>query len=351
MVALKGKDIGGFLKKRPAACFLVLIYGGDGGMVRERSDIVARQIVDDLHDPFNTVELTNADLKEHPGRLADEAAALSFMGGQRLIRYRGSDDAISKAVKALLAIVDAGSFEPNALIIIEAGNLRKTAGLRKTIEAHKRTAALPCYEQSAAENGSYIQETLATEGLTIEPEALALWMDALPPDRGILQSELEKLCLYMGPQENRSADDQTAIGLADVKACLADRANDDSFAIGDLIFSGQTKNLARAMQAAKSSGASSLGWLRLVQLTTLKLYSTRKLMEGGMPADGAMRRQGVMFPASKAFQHHLQKWSAPRLEQALTMLADVELEAKTTGAPVDELIERTALRLSVMAQR
>lgn len=349
MVALKGKAITDFLKKRPSSCCFIVIYGNDSGMVRERSDIIGKQVVDDLQDAFNAVELTPAALKEQPGLLADEAAALSFMGGQRLVRVRGNEDAVGKASKILLDAVDAGSFEPNAVIIIEAGALRKTAALRKLAENHKRAAALPCYEDSAADLASYIQDALAGENLTIDQEALGQWMQSLPPDRGILRAELEKLILFKGPKEIRN--DNNIVSLEDVRHCLADSASEDSFALGDLLLGGKAPALAHAMHRASAAGTSPLGWLRLVQLSTLKLYAARKAMDEGLPSSTALQRQGIVFPAAKQAEQHLRKWPAPRLEQALKMLAEAELDAKQTGVPSGEIIERTALRLAVMAGR
>ena len=79
MAALKGKAIDAFIARRDLNVAAVLVYGPDAGLVKERGDALARSVTPDFKDPFNYIELTDADLKGEPGRLADEATALSFM--------------------------------------------------------------------------------------------------------------------------------------------------------------------------------------------------------------------------------------------------------------------------------
>ena len=107
----------------------MLVYGPDSGLIRERADSLARQIVDDLDDPFRVSELDPAMLKDDPARLADEAAALSMTGGRRVVRLRPTSDQQADVIASFLA-------DPmgDALIIVEAGELQARSKLRKAIE-------------------------------------------------------------------------------------------------------------------------------------------------------------------------------------------------------------------------
>ncbi|GER02410.1 hypothetical protein JCM17846_00920 [Iodidimonas nitroreducens] len=67
----------------------VLLYGPDEGMGREYADAIGRQIVDDLADPFRVARLGPDMVKATGSILADEMAALSMIGGRRLIRLMG----------------------------------------------------------------------------------------------------------------------------------------------------------------------------------------------------------------------------------------------------------------------
>ena len=47
------REIEPFVKKPNPAARVVLIYGPDDGLMRERSKMISQSIVKDLNDPFN----------------------------------------------------------------------------------------------------------------------------------------------------------------------------------------------------------------------------------------------------------------------------------------------------------
>ena len=59
-------------------------------------------MVADLADPFNVADLSEAVLESDPARLADEAAAISMMGGRRVVRVRGAGKALAELFEAFL---------------------------------------------------------------------------------------------------------------------------------------------------------------------------------------------------------------------------------------------------------
>ncbi len=350
MTALKPKEIQTFLKKRNSAFPVVLLYGPDGGAVRERSDQLAHHVIEDLKDPFNFLELTESDLKEAPSRLVDEAAALSFMGGERVVRVRGASETITSSVKLLLNALETETFKPNALTLIEAGELRKTAGLRKTIEASKVAAALPCYEDSAIDLKTIVQDALSAEKLSINQEAMEFLLPALGTDRGISRSEIDKLILYKGPLGSERASSE--VDIEDVKACLTDSTQDATAEIAMMVASGQTRKLSSALNRATAAGTAPIAILIFLQRQFARLHQVQSNVASGLSTDLAMKklRPPVFFTEQRSFQSQLSKWPLKKLDHALSDLMSTEHQAKTTGAPQKEIIERTALRLSMMAK-
>ena len=57
MVALRGKEIDAFLARPDPARPIILLYGPDAGLVRERADALLASAVDDPNDPFSLVRL------------------------------------------------------------------------------------------------------------------------------------------------------------------------------------------------------------------------------------------------------------------------------------------------------
>src|SRR5690606_918412 len=119
------RDIGDALSALDRRFHEVLIYGPNEGLVRERADILARQVVADLKDPFNVAILTAAEVAADPARLVDEAAAMSLMGGRRVVRLDGANDAVAAPLQMLLEDIRGDS-----LVVLAAGDLPPRSALR-----------------------------------------------------------------------------------------------------------------------------------------------------------------------------------------------------------------------------
>lgn len=351
MTALKGKAIAEFVKRGAKGPGAVLIYGPDAGLVRERGDALARHLVEDFKDPFNYIELSDADLKAEPARLSDEALALSFAGGERVVRLRTSGEAAARPAGALVDGLDKGHLKLNALVIVEAGDLGKTSGLRKIFEKSTTAIALPCYADAPADIRALALEMAQAEDLRIEDDALALLMSLLGEDRGVSRSELEKLILFKGLKSQRPGPD--VIGVEDVRTCLADGVGDAVDEAARAAADGASERLARALWKSAAAGASPIALLRALVRQFSRLREAQALVAGGQTPAGAMARlrPPVFFMEQRAFEANLKRWPLARLEAALDMLLKAELDAKTTGAPQREIAERAALRLAMMGRR
>lgn len=351
MTALKGRAIKAFVARRDREIAAVLIYGPDGGLARERAMKLAGDVVSDFKDPFNYLELSDADLKDEPARLADEITALSFAGGERVIRVRTSGEGAAKAAGVLIDGLDAGHLKPNGIVIVEAGELSPRSGLRKIFEKAKRAAAMPCYADGPADVRAMAQEAARAEDLRFEDDALDLLVSILGEDHGLSRAEINKLILFKGPKTLRSG--AAHISLEDVRASLVDGLGDAMDDTAGACADGAPKKLAAALYKAATAGASPIGVLRAIQRQFARLKTASDFMEAGDSAAAAMKKlkPPVFFAEQRAFENRLHKWRGARIETALRMLIDAEMDAKTTGAPQREIVERAALRLAVMGKR
>lgn len=352
MTTLKGKAIADFVARGAKGIFAVLIYGPDEGLVHERADVLARKIVADFKDPFNYIELSDAELKNDPARLADEAAALSFAGGERVVRLRTAGDVKATAAATnLISALDAGRLKANALVIIEAGDLAKTSGLRKAFEAAKLAVALPCYSDAPGDIRALALEAARAEDLAFEDDALDLLVSLLGEDRGVSRSEVEKLLLMKGLKSQRSG--RGTITLEDVRISMVDGVGDSLDEAAGAAADGSPPLLARALWKSSAAGASPISLLRALSRSFSRLREAQRHIASGESAAGAMKRlrPPVFFGEERAFAARLNKWPLARLDKALDVLVEAELDAKTTGAPQREIAERAALKLSMMAGR
>ena len=151
----------------PAGCRVVLLYGEDHGMIRDRASALVRAVAGSLDDPFRVAELA----RDEVGQLADEAASLPLTGGRRVVRLREATDAAATAVTGVL------KGAAPALVILEAPGLATRSRLRTLVENAPDGAAIACYPEEGRALTDTIRTVLTELGVTIDSDALA-WLTA-----------------------------------------------------------------------------------------------------------------------------------------------------------------------------
>jgi DNA polymerase-3 subunit delta len=101
LVALRGKEIDAFLARPDPGRPIILLYGPDAGLVRERADALMASAVDDPNDPFSLVRLDGDELSAEPSRLVDEAMTVPLFGGRRAIRVRAGSRSFAGGIDTL----------------------------------------------------------------------------------------------------------------------------------------------------------------------------------------------------------------------------------------------------------
>jgi DNA polymerase-3 subunit delta len=107
---------------------------------------------------------------------------------------------IAPAVEALIACSS-----PDCRVVIEAGDLRKTAPLRAVCERAKNAAALICYADGERDIARLIDDEMRAAGLTISAEARSALVPLLGGDRLASRHEMRKLALYARARRRSSS--------------------------------------------------------------------------------------------------------------------------------------------------
>ena len=337
---VKPRDIAATLKSVGTGVRAVLVFGRDEGLARERADLISKQIAADLTDPFQVARPTVADIKEHPSIILDELSAISMMGGRRLVRIDGAGAESTDAVK--LALEGA---QGDGLLVLTAGDLKPTSSLRKTMEAAKHTLAIACYEDNSRDLMGLVQSVLADAGLTATQDAVAYLVDNLGGDRMVSRGELEKLVLYKGNEGG-------PVTIADAEACVGDTAALGLNQIAEAVTAGDLKRLEKLLERARTAGENAVAILRTLQNRMMRIHLARGYMEQGMNAGEAIGklRPPVFFGERDRFTAEVSRWGTRRVEQALEILLEAELDCKTTGNPADVICARALLRLTKAAR-
>lgn len=334
---LTWKQIEPFLKSPDPKARVVLVYGPDNGLMRERAITIGKTVTPDLDDPFNVVTLNSDILNEDPARLNDEANAMSMMGGARLIKIENGSDKLTTTIKQYL-----DDPSPENLVIIEADALGTRSSLRQLCEKSKNAAALPCYVEDERGVSNVIRETLSNAGYFINADAVHVLAANVMGDRTRVRSEIEKLMLYMGKEKN--------IAVEHVHQSVGNIADAD---LDDLIYAvagGQTKKAIESYNRLIGEGVADIAILRSMQNHFRRLHYTQSLMQSGKSMDQAVKSLSppIFFKVEPAFKSQVNKWYGPKLDNILQKLVELEAQTKRTGTPVQTLCSQAILSISAI---
>src|SRR5450755_4336805 len=340
MVALRGKDIDSFLARPDPGRPIILLYGPDSGLVRERAEALLASAVDDPNDPFSLVRLDGDELSAEPSRLVDEAMTVPLFGGRRAIRVRAGSRSFASGVDTLadLALKD-------CRIVIEAGELRAESPLRKACERAKTAVAIACYPDGERDRAKLIDDELRVSNLRIAPDARATLMALLGGDRQASRNELKKLALY--------AHGEGEVSLDDVMAVVADASELKIDPIVDGAFAGKPDQVetefAKAMVAGTypgmiiSAAQRQAAWLHKSSLAIAEGTPLSTLLDSGYPR--------VHFSRKGSVEVALRNFSVTRLVAIIDQLATAALDMRKQASLAAVIAQRALLSIAANARR
>src|SRR6195952_5159466 len=336
VVALREKEVDGFLARPDPGRPIILLYGPDAGLVRERADALMASAVDDPNDPFSLVRMVGDDLAAEPSRLVEEAMTIPMFGGRRAIRVRAGGKNFASGVDTL-----ADSPLKDCRIVIEAGELRPESPLRKACERAKTAVAIGCYPDGERDLARLIDDELRVSNLRIAPDARATLVALLGGDRQASRNELKKLALF--------AHGKGEVTLDDVMAVVADASELKIDPIVDGAFAGKPEQVesefAKAMVAGTypgmiiSAAQRQAAWLHKSALAVAEGTPASTLLDSGFPR--------LHFSRKPSAETALRNLSPARLVGVIDLLATAALEMRKQAPLATVIAQRTLLSIAV----
>lgn len=313
------RDVERFLDAPPDELRACLIYGGDVGQVREQALRLAKSICADLDDPFRVTTLDGSGLAADPARLGDEAATIAFGGGRRVIRLR------SVAADQTRHLTDIIKSPPgDALIVVEAGVLRRDSAMVRLFEGASSAAAIPCYADEGRALQGLLDKALKEADIRISRDARAYVLARLGADRAATRMEIEKLVLY--------AESGSEITLEGAVDAIGDAGVSG---IDDLVYAvagGDITAMHRTFDRLSADGMAGIAIVRALisHLTKLRAVISRGESAGLESAISGLRPP-IFFKRKAAFEAQAHKWTRPRLSLAIDRMITAEIALKRTG--------------------
>jgi DNA polymerase-3 subunit delta len=335
---LKAGEVDAYLAKPDPARPIALVYGPDAGLVSERAEALVRAGLDDPSDAFAVVRLAGDELASDPARLIDEAQSIPMFGGRRVIWVRAGGRSFAPALESLTAAPQHGAPRLAARIVIEAGDLKRTAPLRSLCERARTVAVLPCYIDSERDVERLIDAEMRDAGLTIAPEARAMLASLLGADRRASRGELRKLALFAHGQDRVTIDD--------VMATVVDSSAVALEALIDAAFAGKPRDVETHFAKAAAAGTTPGTTVGMALRHVAQLHKMRLAVEQGARVEDAVGPQ-VFFRRKPVFEAALRSWTGERLLGVMMDLSGCALRIRQQPALEAMLARHCLMRIAL----
>jgi DNA polymerase-3 subunit delta len=326
--------------KSPAATRLFLLHGPD----EAGSRALARRVGAALGADADRVSLTGAELKADPARLTDEAASLSMFGGARWVLVTPVGDEALDAASALLGAPAAGN-----PVVLLAGALKPASKLLKLALAAPDALVFASYPPDARDFARLASELARARGLSLQPDDAHRMVEAAGGNRAVLESELDKLALYLDAGPGRSVtvdrDVMTAIG--------ASMEDGDAGQLVDHVFGGNTPGAAAELGRLASEGAEGIVLIRAALRRGLLLARLRAEVEQGRSPGEVIATQGksLFWKEKDAVERQLGRWNGGLLARCLSRLQAAERDVKKSAGIGPLAAEAELLAIARQAAR
>jgi DNA polymerase-3 subunit delta len=303
--------------KAPGETRFFLLHGPDESGSRALAKLAAAPGAE-------RVDLTGAELKSDPARLADEAASLSLFGGARYVWVEPAGDECLAAAEALLQVPAAGN-----PVVLVAGALKPASKLLKLALAEPAALAFASYAPEGREAEQLAAEMARAEGLIARGDVARRLAEACAGNRAILAGELAKLADYLDSSPDRPQpldhDALDAVGAAAEEGDLS--------LLVDSVGGGDARLLAAELTRLAGEGVEGIPLIRAVLRRMSLLARLRAQVERGSSVDAVMASQGksLFWKEKPAISKQLGRWRPDLLAKSVSRLVEAERQAKASG--------------------
>lgn len=335
---LNSRDAAAYFRKPDPKATGLLIYGADAMRVAtKRQEVIAALVGPEAEAEMRLTRISGADLRKDAALLHDAIKSQGFFPGPRVAFVEDATDGTTKAIEPALADWAPG----DAQVIVTAGQLNARSALRKLFEGHKAAYAAGIYDDPP--DRAEIEAIIAAAGLEQVPgDVMAAIMDlsrALDP--GDFRQTIEKLSLYKG-------DDATPVTVEELELCAPHSSEAEMDDLLHNVAEARADLIAPVLGRLYAQGTTPVA-LCIGATRHFRALHAAAWDPGGAAAGIGRLRPPIYGKRRDRMARQAGKWSRSRLEDALSLLTETDLQLRSSGnAPAQALVERALIRLAMM---
>nr|WP_221214567.1 DNA polymerase III subunit delta [Novosphingobium hassiacum] len=250
------------------------------------------------------VEMTGAELKRDPVKLADEARSVSLFGDKRIIHVRATGDDAHDAVATLVESPVEGW-----PVLIVATSATDKSRIAKLLENRSEAVVAMFYPPDLKAVADAIRDMGGAVGVTLNHSLAERIARATGLDTRMARSEIEKLALYLdaSPQSPRTPD-------AAVLDAIGAVSEDDSFMpLVNAVLSGDVRRLSGELSRLRELGLNPVGLLLAFERRATQLVQLASRLGTRNDIDAFVNEERVFFRDRTDLTNQLRRWRGARL--------------------------------------
>ena len=328
---LTGDKALAFCKRPKSGSNIVFIRSDDNGVSIDATRELVKAWSHLASEPPEDVRLTDDEVKKDPAILGDAVGARPLFGGFQIVRLAITSDSLGGVLNRFLTAIDEGEITPENYLVITAGELSPKSNTVKAMEASSHVVNLTLVEDDSSSLTNIVTDAMRDSSISLDDNALEVFVDELPGNRALARSEIEKLQLY-------AHDLGRPVSVEDIMLVSATERKLGADDAADAALAGKTEIAIRATDRFLESGGSPISALRTMHFRLLRVMdalSGERFLKPRV-ADGER----------SAFNKMLKSWNAARVTRALTMLYAAEKTCKQGNAPASAIYKTVIDKIS-----
>ncbi len=294
-----------------------LLYGPNYGM----KAVISKKIITFLNQS-GYHEVTNVlqeDVDKDQSILYNHLFHSDLFGAKKIVILNGATSKTDTVTNYILDNRDQIQYP----FIVIAGELDAKSALKTTFEKRDDCASIGCYDPDKKDNIQDIKAFFLERGVAVESRLVDQLADFFMGDRLMMESELEKLHLYLG--------NRTELNAKDVEAIILPNEGDLPMMMVESIVDGNAVKAMHILSQIRNLDFNAVGMCRIVLAKIMQLRRMRFNIENGSNVDAEIQKERIFFKNIPVFQKQLNKFKISYFDKIIYHLLHLEIQIKSNA--------------------
>ncbi len=312
----------------------ILIYGKDEGGITEYFLNITSNLKK-KHPDLEVLDFNDSTINEHPEKIYTASVSDSFFAETKLMRFETPPVNFNKILEDLLT-----QKELSALILIRAGDLKKSSKLVKICEKDNNSISMICYPVETGNLQKIISDFTKKNNIKCSPDAMQFLIANLGTDKSFIKNELEKIALYL--------DEKNEITYDIAKTVLTNGNKVEVFDVGHALTNKKAEKIPYLFNYLYQEKLSPIAIIRVTLNHLRTIYFMKKWQNTGLnPSMSAKKVLPYLFPKIEGnYTFAVRNWSKKKLIRTMDVLTKTEIKCKFDSENANIITQMTFLRLA-----